>query len=126
MDIQNQAMNLLNRIIYGAKDLAERGGISPANSIHFVRIQLVAFSAYLFLPPVFFILFLYQISDEYIIYLCVLFALIIDSITGVLLKKVDLELHVSTSDKRKNIWVVNTLYLLMFLMTWLYFGVVAS
>jgi hypothetical protein len=119
-------MNLFHRVIYGTKDLAEKGGISTSNSIHLVRLQLVVFSGYFFLPPMFLVLFSYQVPDEYIIYLCIVFALIMDSITGVLLKKVDLTQCVSTSDKKKNIWVVNTLYLLMLLTTWLYLGVIAS
>lgn len=119
-------MNLFHRVIFGTKDLAEKGGISTSNSIHLVRLQLVVFSGYFFLPPMFMVLFSFQAPDEYIIYLCIVFALIMDSIAGMLLKKVDLTKSVSTSDKKKNIWVVNTLYLLMLLTTWLYLGVIAS
>ncbi|WP_033093837.1 hypothetical protein [Colwellia psychrerythraea] len=119
-------MNIFHRVIYGAKDLAEKGGTSSANSIHLVRLQLVVFSGYFFLPPMIMVLFSYQAPDEYIIYLCIVFALVMDSITGAVVKKVDLNQCVSASNKKKNMWVIYCLYLLMPLTTWLYMGVIAS
>ncbi|SEL93909.1 hypothetical protein SAMN05216262_1369 [Colwellia chukchiensis] len=68
-------------------DLAEKGGVSPQNSIHFVRIQLVFFSCYFLLPPLFYVLFQLQAADEHIIFLCIIFALVMDSLTGIILKK---------------------------------------
>jgi hypothetical protein len=49
-----------------------------------------------------------------------------DSITGAVVKKVDLNQCVSASNKKKNMWVIYCLYLLMPLTTWLYMGVIAS
>ena len=119
-------LNIFHRVIYGAKDLAEKSGASSANSIHLVRLQLVVFSGYFILPQMIMVLFSYQAPDEYIIYLCISFALVMDSITGVVVKKVDLNQCVSASNKKKNMWLIYSLYLLIPLSTWLYLGVIPS
>jgi hypothetical protein len=113
-------MNVLHRIIYGAKYLAEKGGISSSSSYHYARLQLAIFVFYLLAPLIILICTSYKISDEYIIYILIAIALIIDSLVGIYLKGVDLNLHITPTEQKKNVWAVNIAYLLMLLPTLFY------
>lgn len=119
-------MDLIERIAIGSKILAEKGGVNPSNSYHYVRLQLTAFIFY-FLSPVFFGLTFYlNLKDETIILLCIPIALTTDHVSGKLIQNIDLSKNYSHESFKHCVVLVNALYVLVIITIGLFIAFIAS